>query len=81
MTVAIALMGLLGYVPGLGFLGSLHEGYIPMAPSTAVSFILLGGMLLYLVLSSRTAAPPKCPIQLLIEGGFSLGSNGPVLKS
>ena len=59
MAVVIALMGLLGYVPGLQFLGRIHEGYIPMAPSTAISFILLGGMLLYLILTSRTMAAPR----------------------
>ncbi len=44
--IIVALMGLLGYVPGLGFLGSVREGYIPMAPSTSISFLVLGGILL-----------------------------------
>lgn len=37
----IASMGLIGYVPGLRLLGSVRADYIPMAPSTAISFILL----------------------------------------
>ncbi|MBT4520559.1 MAG: PAS domain-containing protein [Halieaceae bacterium] len=43
--IAIAIMGLLGYVPGLAILGSVKENYIPMAPSTAISFVLLGSVL------------------------------------
>ncbi len=48
--IAIAIGGLLGYLPGLQFLGRIHPGFIPMAPSTAVAFILLGGTLLGLTL-------------------------------
>jgi len=47
-TIVIAVMGLLGYVPGLGVLGAAKEGYIPMAPSTATSFIVMGIVLLIL---------------------------------
>ena len=35
--ILIALSGLLGCVPGLGFLGSVRPGYIPMAPSAWTS--------------------------------------------
>ncbi len=31
---AIAIMGLLGYLPGMGLFGSIREDYIPMAPSS-----------------------------------------------
>jgi len=54
--ILIALFGLLGYVPGLGLLGSVRKGYIPMAPSTAVSFIVLGGILLALALRPLSGA-------------------------
>jgi PAS domain S-box-containing protein len=40
-TFFIAISGLLGYLPGMEILGSIHEDYIPMAPSTAFSFIVL----------------------------------------
>jgi PAS domain S-box-containing protein len=40
-TFIVAIMGLLGYLPGMSALGSIREDYIPMAPSTAVSFITL----------------------------------------
>ena len=40
-TAIIALAGLLGYVPGLRVLGSLHPDYIPMAPSTSACFLTL----------------------------------------
>jgi len=54
--IVVALMGLLGYVPGLGLLGSVREGFIPMAPSTAVSFIVLGGILLVMTFRSLSGA-------------------------
>jgi len=55
-TILIAILGLLGYIPGLELLGSVREGYIPMAPSTAISFILLGGILLALIRRSLSGA-------------------------
>lgn len=42
----IAVLGLLGYIPGLKLLGSIGSTFIPMAPSTALSFIVLGGIML-----------------------------------
>ena len=50
--IVIAVMGLLGYMPGLAMLGSVREGYIPMAPSTAISFIVLAAILLCITLVS-----------------------------
>ncbi len=44
--IALAILGLISYIPGLGVLGSVQEDYIPMAPSTAICFILLGGIIL-----------------------------------
>jgi PAS domain S-box-containing protein len=43
--ILVAVLGLLGYLPGWRLLGSLKETYIPMAPGTAVSFILIGSVL------------------------------------
>lgn len=48
--IAISLAGLLGYLPGLKLLASYGAEYIPMAPSTAVSFIVLAGTLLSLTM-------------------------------
>ena len=56
VTVLIALLGLFGYMPGFRILGSLSEDYIPMAPSTAISFIVLGAVLLSLGKSIPTGA-------------------------
>jgi PAS domain S-box-containing protein len=42
-TILLALLGLLGYIPGLGVLGRIRDVYIPMAPSTAISFLILAG--------------------------------------
>ncbi len=44
--ILVALIGLLGYLPGMRLLASVSENFIPMAPSTAISFIILGGILL-----------------------------------
>lgn len=41
LVVLVASMGLIGYIPGLRLFGSVRADYIPMAPSTAISFILL----------------------------------------
>ena len=46
-------MGLLGYLPGMRLLGSVHSAYIPMAPSTALSFIALS-----LILGLYSHRPP-----------------------
>jgi PAS domain S-box-containing protein len=45
-TIGIACLGILGYLPGFHILGRIRPDYIPMAPSTAICFILLGGILL-----------------------------------
>lgn len=47
-SIIVAVLGLLSYLPGLRFLGSVKEDYIPMAPSTAISFILLASIILIL---------------------------------
>ncbi len=46
ITIMLALLGIMGYFPGLEILGSFKKGFIPMAPATAFAFILLGGVLL-----------------------------------
>jgi|GEM_PF-2676116 len=51
-TLLVAVMGLLGYLPGMRVLGSISGSYIPMAPATAVSFIFLALTLLYITLRS-----------------------------
>lgn len=45
----IAVMGLLSYLPGWQVLGSVRQDYIPMAPATAVNFIILSLLLLILL--------------------------------
>jgi len=43
-----AVLGLIGYIPGFGVLGSIQEEFIPMAPSTAISFLILNLFILLL---------------------------------
>ena len=38
----VGLVGLLGYLTGTWSLGALRPGYVPMAPSTASCFLILG---------------------------------------
>ncbi len=47
-SIFVATLGILGYVPGLGPLGRVQQNFIPMAPSTAVCFLLQGSILLRL---------------------------------
>ncbi len=47
--IVIGGFGLLGYVLELKLLSSINSEFIPMAPSTAISFILFGAILLFFV--------------------------------
>ncbi len=47
--IIIATFGLFGYIPGLRILGSARPDYYPMAPSTGISFLLLGLILVLYV--------------------------------
>jgi len=48
LVTVMAILGLLGCISGLRLLGSVHKGYIPMAPSTAMCFLLQGVILIRL---------------------------------
>ena len=61
--IAVAIMGLLGYLPGMELIGSIKENYIPMAPSTAVSFIVLG--FIFLILNVKQLSEAKAIIPLI----------------
>lgn len=54
--VVFALAGLMGYLPGMGILASLRPHYIPMAPSTAIGFLLLGNVVLAMIFLRHTPA-------------------------
>lgn len=62
--ITVAILGLLGYLPGLGVLSSIREDYIPMAPSTAISFIGLGFVLL--ILNNKQLSRSKVIISLIV---------------
>jgi len=65
-TILIAIMGLLGYIPGLRVLGSIRSDYIPMAPSTAASFLVLGTALLHLSRKRQAGSAAKALIAPVI---------------
>lgn len=46
LAIMIGVLGLLAYIPGGRLLGSIRSDYIPMAPSTAGCFIMLGALLM-----------------------------------
>lgn len=48
LTIVLAIFGLLGYFLGMEVLGSIKKDYIPMAPSTSISFVIMGMVLLFL---------------------------------
>ena len=64
--IAVAVMGLMVYLPGLGRLGSIRETYIPMAPSTAVSFIAMGCILLFLNAKPLSGAKSILPLIIIL---------------
>ena len=54
LTVLLGLMTFVGWISGLPLLASVRAKYIPMAPSTALCFSLLGlGLLLHLQRPAR----------------------------
>ena len=59
LVTGLALLGLLGYLPGLRRLASVHPDYIPMAPSTAVCFLSLA---ISLAGSNRKTWHPGAPV-------------------
>ena len=61
-SIVVAIMGLLGYLPGMGMISSIKENYIPMAPSTAVSFIVLGSILLILNVKQLSGTKTIIPL-------------------
>ncbi len=71
-----AVLGLLGYIPGLRLLASWSENFIPMAPTTAVCFILLGGLLALINKNSNSKKSQILPITLsalvTLLGGFGV---------
>jgi len=74
--IVVGILGLLGYVEGLELLGSVQEGYIPMAPSTAVSFLTLGLILVLKISrsSSRFALWVFCFMSVVVTlfGGLEV---------
>ncbi len=58
VTITIASLGLFSYIPGFGLWGSLGPDFIPMAPTTAISFILLAvsSLLIKSKSSNKTAS-------------------------
>jgi hypothetical protein len=71
--ICFAALGLLGYLPGLRALGSVSANFIPMAPSTSVSFISLSLILFfYEKLTSKTHLQTISIIIIFLTSAFGL---------
>lgn len=64
IAIVIAILGLLGYIPGMELLSTIGENYIPMAPSTAISFVILG--LILIILNVKQISGVKTIILMII---------------
>ena len=64
--IIIAILGLLGYLPGWQILATGNPDYIPIAPSNAVLFILSGIILLILLEKKSTPAGINIIVSLFI---------------
>ena len=83
LTIALGLLTLIGWVSGLPLLASVRAKYIPMAPSTALCFFLIGIGLIAHILKRTLRWIPRAAacvvlviaIAKLVEifGGFHFG--------
>ena len=84
LTIALGLLTLIGWVSGLPLLASVRAKYIPMAPSTALCFSLIGIGLITHILKSTLRWIPRaagCVVLVIaiaklveISAGFTLVS-------
>src|SRR5437763_14375990 len=59
LTIALGLLTFIGWISGLPLLASVRAKYIPMAPSTALCFSLIGiGLISYIWKSALRWIPP-----------------------
>lgn len=72
----IAFMGVLGYLPRMRLFGSISADFIPMAPSTAISFLLLSA-----VVAARLLRPATRTLRLGIAFAIGVVSSFALLKS
>jgi PAS domain S-box-containing protein len=71
----LGLLGLLSWYSGVRVLSSILPFYIPMAPSTACSFLLLGGILTYQVKTRLSARSKGVAVAVaLLVAAFGLFS-------
>ncbi len=73
ITTVLGVLGLMGWISGARVLGSLRPTYIPMAPDTAVDFMLFGAIL---ILNARKAPQPQLrgilTVLVVLATGYSL---------
>jgi hypothetical protein len=83
LTIALGLLTFIGWISGLPLLASVRTKYIPMAPSTALCFSLIGIGLIAHIWKSRLRWIPRagacvvlaiaCAKLVEIFGGFHFG--------
>lgn len=65
ITCFFSIAGLIGFIPGLRILGSVRLDYIPMAPSTAICFLILSAVLFSFTIKPRNNGGPWPSIMTL----------------
>lgn len=75
LTGVLGALTLIGWVSGLEVLASVRQSYIPMAPSTALAFTLLG-----LVMLLRGLPQFRRPIALLLLGVVGIVASGKLVE-
>src|SRR5438046_9485584 len=61
LTIALGLLTFIGWISGLVLLASVRAKYIPMAPSTALCFSLIGiGLIVHLRRAALRWLPRAC---------------------
>src|SRR5213082_1344755 len=83
LTIALGLVTFIGWISGLLLLASVRAKYIPMAPSTALCFSLIGiGLIVHLRRAALRWLPRACAAIVLatacaklieVLGGFNFG--------
>ncbi|WP_395746933.1 PP2C family protein-serine/threonine phosphatase [Prosthecobacter sp.] len=75
MTGVLGMLTLIGWISGLEVLASIRQTYIPMAPSTALAFTLLG-----LVMLLRERPQFRRPVALLLLTVVGIVSGGKLFE-
>ena len=69
LTIALGLLTFIGWISGLPLLASVRANYIPMAPSTASCFTLIGVGLIAHLLKAALRWIPRVVASVVLAAG------------